>query len=29
MYNRMNPDNSEYQILRGFLSSIDKYIARK
>lgn len=29
MYNRMNPDNSEYQILRGFLSSIDKYLTRK
>lgn len=29
MYNRMNPDNSEYQILRGFLSSIDKYLLHK
>ena len=24
MYNRMNPEHSEYQILRGFLSSIEK-----
>ena len=24
MYNRMNPEQSEYQILRGFLSSIEK-----
>ena len=26
MFNRMQPDQSEYQILRGFLSSIDKLI---
>ena len=29
MYNRMQPDQSEYQILRGFLTSIDKLLTRQ
>ena len=25
MFNRMSPDDSEYQILRGFLTSIERF----